>query len=174
MNRNEFNRFIVGIGLPGPADIEGLRELSSLFPWFHSAHLLLLKGLKENSDIRFDSQLKASALSVSDREVLYHYIYLSPGSETAGRQDVVQEESVEPVAAVTTEEPSAALTGVDSVAAVSGGDIDEVVAGGEQAAGVPPEAFAGAEAGEVQHRSRGCITGRSSQCQSRLLLLTVG
>ena len=62
MNRNEFNRFIVGIGLPGPADIEGLRELTNLFPWFHSAHLLLLKGLRENSDIRFDSQLKASAL----------------------------------------------------------------------------------------------------------------
>ncbi len=78
MNRNEFNRFIAGIDLPGPGDLEGLRELTALFPWFHSAHLILLRGLKENSDIRFDSQLKASALSVSDREVLYHYLFFSP------------------------------------------------------------------------------------------------
>ncbi|MRR19922.1 hypothetical protein EG827_06980, partial [bacterium] len=78
MNRNEFNRLIAGIDLPGPGDLEGLRELTALFPWFHSAHLILLKGLKENSDIRFDSQLKASALSVSDRDVLYHYLFFSP------------------------------------------------------------------------------------------------
>ncbi|MGE5348483.1 MAG: hypothetical protein ACM3NP_04300, partial [Actinomycetota bacterium] len=77
MNRNEFNRFIAGIDLPGPADLERLKELVDLFPWFHSAHLLLLRCLKENSDIRFDPQLKASALSVNDREVLYHYLFLS-------------------------------------------------------------------------------------------------
>jgi hypothetical protein len=78
MNRNEFNRFIAGIDLPGHDDLEELRELVALFPWFHSAHMLLLRGLRENSDIRFDSQLKASALSVADREVLYHYLFLSP------------------------------------------------------------------------------------------------
>jgi len=78
MNRNEFNRFIAGIDLPGPGDLEGLRELTALFPWFHSAHLLLLRGLKENSDIRFDAQLKASALSVNDREVLHHYLFNTP------------------------------------------------------------------------------------------------
>ncbi|MRR23871.1 hypothetical protein EG830_12920, partial [bacterium] len=78
MNRNEFNRFIAGIDLPGHDDLDELRELVALFPWFHSAHMLLLRGLKENSDIRFDSQLKASSLSVADREVLYHYLFLSP------------------------------------------------------------------------------------------------
>jgi len=77
MNRNEFNRFIAGIDLPGPGDLEDLRELIALFPWFHSAHMLLLRGLKDNSDIRFDTQLKASALSVNDREVLYHYLFLT-------------------------------------------------------------------------------------------------
>ncbi|HNV67744.1 MAG TPA: hypothetical protein PL067_05470, partial [Bacteroidales bacterium] len=71
MNRNEFNGFISGINLPGPGDLDELRELTSLFPWFHSAHMLFLRGLKENNDIRFDSQLRVSALSVADREVLY-------------------------------------------------------------------------------------------------------
>ena len=86
MNRNEFNRFVAGGALPGPGDLEGLRELTVLFPWFHSAHLVLLRGLKENADVRFDSQLKASALSVSDREVLYHYLFMSPEAEVAGRK----------------------------------------------------------------------------------------
>ena len=72
MNRNDFNRFITGGAFPGPGDLDGIRELTDMFPWFHAAHLVLLRGLKENADIRFDSQLKSSALSVSDREVLYH------------------------------------------------------------------------------------------------------
>jgi hypothetical protein len=91
MNRNEFNRFVAGGALPGPGDLEGLRELTVLFPWFHSAHLVLLRGLKENADVRFDSQLKASALSVSDREVLYHYLFMSPEAEVV-REKVAQEE----------------------------------------------------------------------------------
>ena len=97
MNRNEFNRFIAGIDLPGPADLEELRELVALFPWFHSAHMLLLRGLKDNSDIRFDTQLKASALSVADREVLYHYLFLSaasPEAKAAPEAALVKEETV--------------------------------------------------------------------------------
>jgi hypothetical protein len=145
MNRNEFNRFIVGIGLPGPGDIEGLRELTTLFPWFHSAHLLLLKGLKENSDIRFDSQLKASALSVSDREVLYHYIYLSPGGEPVAEvtdwasvatdtreqpaADLVVEESVEEsTAEMTAEEAMAEVTAEESMTEVTAEDATEAEA----------------------------------------------
>ncbi len=96
MNRNEFNRFIAGGDIPGPGDLEGLRELTVLFPWFHSAHMLLLRGLKENADIRFDTQLKASALSVSDREVLYHYLFMQPAveieKEEAPQEEVPQEE----------------------------------------------------------------------------------
>ncbi|MFN2314481.1 MAG: hypothetical protein ABR531_08480, partial [Bacteroidales bacterium] len=98
MNRNEFNRFVAGIDLPGPGDLEGLRELTTLFPWFHSAHLVLLKGLRANSDIRFDLQLKASALSVSDREVLYHYLFLSPVEAAPEPERLVREEVVAPAA----------------------------------------------------------------------------
>jgi len=77
MNKNDFNRFI-GAGLvPGGADIEGARELTGLFPWFHSAHLVLLRGLRESSDIKFESQLKGSALYVADRSMLYHYLFLN-------------------------------------------------------------------------------------------------
>ena len=92
MNRNEFNGFISGINLPGPGDLDELRELTSLFPWFHSAHMLFLRGLKENNDIRFDSQLRVSALSVADREVLYHYLFLDPAdvADASGEWDVTK------------------------------------------------------------------------------------
>ncbi|MGB3923099.1 MAG: hypothetical protein WBL00_04100 [Bacteroidales bacterium] len=92
MNRNEFNGFISGINLPGPGDLDELRELTSLFPWFHSAHMLFLRGLKENNDIRFDSQLRVSALSVADREVLYYYLFLDPAdaADASGEGDVAK------------------------------------------------------------------------------------
>lgn len=48
-----------------------VRELLDLFPYFQSAHLLLLKGLHNTSDVKFESQLKQSAIYVGDREVLY-------------------------------------------------------------------------------------------------------
>jgi hypothetical protein len=123
MNRNEFNRFIAGDVLPGPGDLEGLRELTVLFPWFHCAHMLLLRGLKENADIRFDTQLKASALSVSDREVLYHYLFMQPAVETekeeaapvAETQEEVIQEEASPVTEVQEEIIEEAATPVAEV-----------------------------------------------------------
>jgi len=92
MNRNDFNRFISGTLVPGSGDLEGIRELTNLFPWFHSAHLVLLRGLRESSDIKFESQLKGSALYVADREVLYHYLFMNSSMEelkTAEMKDAV-------------------------------------------------------------------------------------
>jgi len=97
MNRNDFNRFISGGALPGPRDLEGIRELTDLFPWFHAAHLVLLRGLKENADVRFESQLRSSALSVSDREVLYHYLFMQPAEpEIKAASEAVTEVMEEP------------------------------------------------------------------------------
>jgi len=97
MNRNDFNRFISGGALPGPRDLEGIRELTDLFPWFHAAHLVLLRGLKENADVRFESQLRSSALSVSDREVLYHYLFMQPAEpEMKAATEAVTEVMEEP------------------------------------------------------------------------------
>ena len=76
MNRNDFNRFVSEGAVPGRDDIEGIRELTDLFPWFHSAHLVLLRSLKESFDVKFETQLKSSALHVADREVLYHYLFM--------------------------------------------------------------------------------------------------
>lgn len=96
MNRNDFTGFISGNRVAGESDISGVRELTALFPWFHSAHLVLLRSLKESSDVKFETQLHRSAMFVADRESLYNYLYLS--------SSVAVVEKIEPVGPVITEE----------------------------------------------------------------------
>ena len=149
MNRNEFNRFIAGIDLPGPGDLEGLRELTALFPWFHSAHLILLRGLKENSDIRFDSQLKASALSVSDREVLYHYLFSSPTEDVAGAVTAESAAAVSSAAVAGTAESGAAGSLAAESSSAEAGTAESGAAGsGTAGAAVPQDVAAASDVQE--------------------------
>ena len=71
MNRNDFLNMIEDI-VPVNRQMMGeVYELINIFPYCQSAHLLLLKGLYNNGDVKFENQLKNSAIHVSDREVLY-------------------------------------------------------------------------------------------------------
>jgi hypothetical protein len=74
MNRNDFIRIIHNTGTVDRQIVGEVRELLDLFPYFQSAHLLLLKGLHNTSDVKFESQLKQSAIYVADREVLYYLL----------------------------------------------------------------------------------------------------
>jgi tetratricopeptide (TPR) repeat protein len=74
MNKNDFLSLI---GSNNKVDRQLLNEISELvniFPYFQTAHLLLLKGLKDNSDIRFENQLRNSAIHIADREVLHNLL----------------------------------------------------------------------------------------------------
>mgnify|MGYP000610354834 CR=1 FL=1 len=75
MNRAEFIGLMYNPSEISRENLPALKELASVYPWFHSAHLLLLKGLKETGDVRFESQLRQSALSIADREVLYYLLH---------------------------------------------------------------------------------------------------
>jgi hypothetical protein len=57
-------------------------ELIDIFPYFQSAHLLLLKGLHNNADVKFENQLRKSAIHVGDRAVLYWLLRTKAASET--------------------------------------------------------------------------------------------
>jgi hypothetical protein len=74
MNRNDFIRIIHDTCSVDRQMIGEVRELLDLFPYFQSAHLLLLKGLFDTSDVKFESQLKQSAIYVADREILYYLL----------------------------------------------------------------------------------------------------
>ena len=96
MNRNDFLGLI---GRDNPVDRQVLAELGELitiFPYFQTAHLLLLKGLKDNQDIRFDNQLKISAIHIADREVLYNLLKITPEAGIAEKEPV-REPDIMPV-----------------------------------------------------------------------------
>jgi hypothetical protein len=71
MDRNDFLNMIEDTVPVNRQMIREVYELIDIFPYFQSAHLLLLKGLYTNADVKFENQLKNSAIHVGDREVLY-------------------------------------------------------------------------------------------------------
>jgi hypothetical protein len=58
-------------------------ELIDIFPYFQSAHMLLLKGLQINADVKFENQLRNSAIHIADREVLYWLLKTKTSEETS-------------------------------------------------------------------------------------------
>jgi hypothetical protein len=74
MSRDEFVMLVRDSSLVDRRLTGEVRELIEIFPYFQSAHLLLLKGLRNTSDIKFQNQLTFSAIHVANREVLYHLL----------------------------------------------------------------------------------------------------
>jgi hypothetical protein len=74
MNRNDFLNMIGSRSRVNRSMLGEVYELVDLFPYFQSAHMLLLKGLRDNDDIKFEKQLRSSAIHIADREVLYYLL----------------------------------------------------------------------------------------------------
>lgn len=89
MNRNEFTEILEGGKVPDRQLLSDINELVSLFPYFQSGHLLLLRTLHMMSDVKFESQLRSSALYIADREVLYNVLNapLPPSGERNGEKE---------------------------------------------------------------------------------------
>ena len=71
MNRNDFLNMVENSSSISRQMIGEIYELIDIFPYFQSAHLLLLKGLYNTSDVKFENQLRNSAIHINDRDVLY-------------------------------------------------------------------------------------------------------
>ena len=74
MNRIDFIEMIRETSPFSRQKIVEVAELLEIFPWFQSAHLLLLKGLHDTADVKFENQLRKSAIHIADREVLYYLL----------------------------------------------------------------------------------------------------
>src|SRR5450759_2387034 len=81
MNRNDFLNMIENIVPVNRTMIGEVYELIDIFPYFQSAHLLLLKGLQNNADVKFENQLRNSAIHIADREVLYYLLKTKTSAE---------------------------------------------------------------------------------------------
>jgi hypothetical protein len=90
MNRNDFLNMIEDTVPVNRQMIGEVYELIDIFPYFQSAHLLLLKGLFNNADVKFENQLRNSAIHVGDREVLY-WLLKSKNTTDEGKIDIKQD-----------------------------------------------------------------------------------
>ena len=74
MNRIDFICMINDYERINSQNIEDIKEVIDLYPYFQSAHLLLLKALHNSSDIKFAGQLNLSSAHIANREILYYLL----------------------------------------------------------------------------------------------------
>ena len=95
MNRSDFINMLEDKVQVNRQMIGEVYELIDIFPYFQSAHLLLLKGLQNNGDLKFEKQLRNSAMHIADREVLYYLLNRKPASVTAQKEVINEEAAVQ-------------------------------------------------------------------------------
>lgn len=94
-------------------DVSDLRQIVRQFPYFQSAHKLLLRKLSNDADEEFDEALKQSSVYIGDRAKLYFYL-----NENSNSDAVIKEQSLPDLSLITTN-----LGDADSNISVSGGSI---------------------------------------------------
>jgi hypothetical protein len=90
MNRSDFINMIEDRVQLNRQMMGEVYELIDIFPYFQSAHMLILKGLQTNADVKFDKQLRISAIHIADREVLYYFLSSKPAAISDKRATVVE------------------------------------------------------------------------------------
>jgi hypothetical protein len=96
MNKDDFLRMI-DLNTPIERHMIGeINEIVNAFPYFQTGHLLLLKGLRDTADVKFENQLKNSAIHVADREILYNLLNdqsreIDTGDYLPGKKEVAEE-----------------------------------------------------------------------------------
>jgi hypothetical protein len=88
MNRNDFLNMIED-NIPVNRQMIGeVYELIDIFPYFQSAHMILLKGLQNIEDVKFENQLRNSSIHIADREVLYYLLQTRSSAETEKKDNL--------------------------------------------------------------------------------------
>lgn len=107
MNRDKFIDYLDN---PETLDADNLEELRGVlheYPYFQTAHMLMVKVLSNLQDMRFNNQLKFSAAHIGNRHILYNLIHQpqftvsNPSHETtfeAGREISQDDTGIPPVA----------------------------------------------------------------------------
>jgi len=100
MNREEFLKYLESPGQLDKRSILEVHELLNEFPYFQTAHLMLLKNLHVLGNIKFDSQLKKSAAYIGNRSVLYYLLHKPEKKEPKKEPEQVDKQEKEALADV--------------------------------------------------------------------------
>ncbi|OFX26703.1 MAG: hypothetical protein A2041_08835 [Bacteroidetes bacterium GWA2_31_9b] len=74
MNSSDLIKYINNPDLLNNESISEIRKILSDYPYFQTAHKLILKNLKLVDSDLFQNQLNSSAIHISDRVLLYNYL----------------------------------------------------------------------------------------------------
>lgn len=95
MNKDLIHKAIENPELTLNSGIEDLEKISSQYPWFGTAQLLLTKAYRNKNDYRYIDQLHQAAIYSADRRHLYNWIKSNPVATTEESEVVVEIESPE-------------------------------------------------------------------------------
>jgi hypothetical protein len=74
VNKAEFTDLIINPAKLGNEHIDTLKKIVADYPYFSTAQILLAKALLNTHHYEYEKQLKTTALSVANREVLNYYL----------------------------------------------------------------------------------------------------
>lgn len=77
MNKDQFFEFVDNPNTIENNSLNDIKDILDTFPYFHTAHLLFLKGLHTNKSMKFDIQLPKSATYIPDRKKLFKLLFYS-------------------------------------------------------------------------------------------------
>jgi len=74
MNQKDFTDILLNPQALSHAQTEGVKSIIDSFPYFQPARAIYLKGLKDQSSISYNQELKTTAAYTTDRSILFDYI----------------------------------------------------------------------------------------------------
>lgn len=74
MEREQFQSYLQNTALLNADSLEGVKKLTSDFPWFTIGWLLYLKNLKNLNHSDYETVLKKVAVMVPDRKMLFRFL----------------------------------------------------------------------------------------------------
>ncbi len=77
MNRDKFIEYLDSPEKLDEENLNEIREVLDEYPYFQTAHMLLVKTLNNIKDYKFSSQLKISAAHIANRHILFNLVHNS-------------------------------------------------------------------------------------------------
>ncbi|MEC3905567.1 hypothetical protein VOI54_00915 [Tamlana sp. 2201CG12-4] len=74
MNQSDFTHILQNPQTLTHEQTEGVKSIIDEFPYFQSARAVYLKGLKDQSSIKYNQELKTTAAYTTDRSILFDFI----------------------------------------------------------------------------------------------------
>jgi hypothetical protein len=87
MNRDKFIDYLKNPDSLNEENVEDIKGVLQEYPWFQTAHILLVKALDNIKDLKFGNQLKFSSAHIGNRHILFNLIHRQT-YYSADREDV--------------------------------------------------------------------------------------